>query len=97
MNHFYDLPDDLQEKIYRCAHNLLLTRTFPFIETKPNHYKSIIYKTFCEASYNQKDLNHFNSFLDYIHGKAYGFPWETLRENKYMNMMDLLITYPEDT
>ena len=96
MNYFYDLPDDLQEKIYGCAHKLLLKRTFPFIETKPNHYKSIIYKTFCEASYNQKDLNQFNSFLDYIHGKAYGFPMEALRENKYMIMMDILITYSDD-
>ena len=94
MNFFYDLPDDIQEKIYRCAHEMKLKKTFPFIQCKPNPYKSIIYKTFCEASYDREDLKHFNNFLDYIHGKAYGFPWETERENKYLNMMvDLLITY----
>ena len=96
MNYFYDLPDDLQEKIYGCAHKLLLKRTFPFIETKPNPYDTIIYKTFCQSSYDRKDLNHFNDFLDYIHGKAYNFPYENVHENRYMMIMDILMNYTED-
>ena len=96
MNRFYNLPDELQDMIHYEAHKLKLKSTFPFIVTKPNHYSSFIYRSFCEASYNQTDLNNFNAFLDYIHGNVYGLPWETLRENKYMMMMDLLFTYTEN-
>ena len=91
MNLFYNLPDDLQEKIYRYAHELQLKCTFPYIKIKPNPYKSYIYKEFCEAVYNRQDLKHFNGFLDYIHGKAYDFTHVTLSENRYMTMLDLVI------
>lgn len=96
MNFFYDLPDDIQEKIYRCAHEMKLKKTFPFIETKPNPYGTYIYKTFCEASYDREDLKHFNDFLDYIHGKAHNFPYELVHENRYMMMLDFLMNYTED-
>lgn len=96
MNYFYDLPDDLQEKIYGCAHKLLLKRTFPFIHYKPNPYDTVIHKMFCQSSYDRKDLNDFNNFLDYIHGKACNFPYENIHENRYMIMLDFLMFYSED-
>lgn len=96
MNFFYDLPDDIQDKIYKYSHELLLKRTFPYIQYKPNPYNTLIHKAFCESSYDRKDLNHFNNFLDYIHGKAYNFPYETLHENRYMMMLDFLMVYSED-
>ena len=88
--------EELQEKIYGCAHKLLLKRTFPFIQCKPNPYKSIIYKTFCESGYDREDLKHFNNFLDYIHGKAHNFHYELVHENRYMMMLDFLMNYTED-
>lgn len=56
----------------------------------------LIYKSFCEASYDRQDLNHFNNFLDYIHGKAYNFPYELVHENRYMMMLDFLMNYDEN-
>lgn len=96
MNFFYDLPEELQDKIYKHAHELKLKRTFPYIQCKPNTYGTIIHKTFCQAGYDREDLYHFNNFLDYIHGKAYNFPYENVHENRYMMMMDFLINYVED-
>ena len=96
MNYFYDLPDDIIEKIYRYTHEMKLKNTFPFIQTKPNPYGNHIYKSFCEACYDRQDLKHFNDFLDYIHGKAYNFPYELVHENRYMMMLDFLMNYYED-
>lgn len=93
MNFFYDLPDELQDKIYRYTHQMKLKRTFPLIHTKPNPYGTHIYKSFCEARYDRQDLKHFNDFLDYIHGKAYNFPYELVHENRYMMMLDFLINF----
>jgi hypothetical protein len=91
MNLFYDLPDELQDKIYKHAHELKLNRAFPYIRCKPNPYETLIHKSFCEASYDRHDLKHFNDFLDYINGKAYNFPYELVHENRYMMMLDFLI------
>ena len=87
MNLFYDLPEDLQEKIQKYVHKLQLTCTFPFIQSKPNPYDTLIHKSFCEACYDRQDLKHFNDFLDYIHGKPYNLE----PENRYMIMLDFLI------
>lgn len=95
MNRLESLPEELQDKIYECAHKSQLKLTFPFIHNKPNPYDTIMHKTFCHSSYNRKDLYHFNNFLDYIHGKAYNFPYENVHENRYMMMLDFLINYTE--
>jgi hypothetical protein len=98
MNFFYDLPDDIQDKIYKFEHGLHLKRTFPFIQCKPNPYGTcIIHKAFFETTgYDREDLNHFNNFLDYIHGKAYNFPYEKLHENRYMMMLEFLMNYENE-
>lgn len=96
MNFFYNLPDDIQEKIYKYAHELQLKCTFPFIHKKPNPYDTIIYKTFCESSYDRKNLYHFNNFLDYIHGKVINFEYKSLHENRYMMMLHLLMDEDEE-
>jgi len=96
MNFFYALPDDIQDKIYFEAHKLKLKRTFPFIQCKPNPYGTLMHKTFCESGYDREDLKHFNNFLDYIHGKAYNFPYEKLHENRYMMLLDFLMNYVQN-
>lgn len=96
MNRLESLPEELQDKIYQCAHEMKLKLTFPFIHNKPNPYDTVIHKTFCQSGYDREDLNHFNNFLDYIHGKAYNFPYEKLHENRYMMMLDFLMVYSED-
>lgn len=97
MNFFYDLPEELQDKIYKHAHELKLKRTFPYIQCKPNPYGTcIIHKSFFGTTgYDRENLKHFNDFLDYIHGKAYNFPYERVHENRYMMMLDFLINYDD--
>lgn len=97
MNFFYDLPDELQDKIYRYSHELKLKRTFPYIQCKPNPYGTLIHKSFFETTgYDRENLKHFNDFLDYIQGQAYDFPYENVHENRYMMMLDFLMNYTED-
>ena len=87
MNFFYDLPDELKDKIWNEVHKIYLKDVH--IEIKYGWplcrkliYKNRIYTYFLNLKMSNKTLNVFNEYLDYKNGKKMNVP----QDNVYIDM-----------
>lgn len=87
MNFFYDLPDELKDKIWNEVHKIYLKDVH--IEIKYGWplcrkliYKNRIYTYFLNLKMSNKTLKVFNEYLDYKNGKKMNVP----QDNVYIDM-----------
>jgi len=87
MNFFYNLPDELQDKIWNEVHKIYLKDLH--IEIKYGWplcrkliYKNRIYTYFLNLKMSNKTLKVFNEYLDYKKGKKMNVP----QDNVYIDM-----------
>ena len=87
MNFFYDLPDELQDKIWNEVHKIYLKDVH--IEIKYGWplcrkliYNNRIYTYFLNLKMSNKTLKVFNEYLDYKNGKKMNVP----QDNVYIDM-----------
>jgi len=87
MNLFYDLPDELQEKIHREIHRTLLKSIHVEIKygwplCRKMIYKKTIYKYFLNCEMSNVSVRIFNTYLDFKKGKILSIQ----EDNVYIKM-----------
>jgi len=87
MNFFYDLPDDIQDKIWDEVHKSFLKDVhieikygWPF--TRRMVYKNSIYRIFLNSEMSNKTIKVFNEYLDYKKRNV----MSVSQDNVYINM-----------
>ena len=93
MNHFYDLPDDIQEKIYKHAHEIQSKNMFGKIKKiefwrRDDVGYSILAMTnlLYHLGAPQKELEDYHFCLDWLDGKILNIRLEDMIENKYYDV-----------
>ena len=93
MNYFYDLPDDLQEKIYKHIHEIQSKNTFEKIK-KIDFWRrddigfAILAMTnlLYHLGATQKELRDYYFCLDWLDGKRLNITIEDIEDNLYYNV-----------
>ena len=87
MNFVYDLPDDIQDKIWSEVHKIYLKDLHIEIKygwplCRKMIYKNRIYTRFLNSEMSNETLKVFNEYLDYKNGKRVSIP----QGNIYIDM-----------
>lgn len=93
MNFFYDLPEELQDKIYECAHKLNSKDTFEKIK-KIDFWRrddvGFAIMSMTNLLYNlgapKNELQDYFFCLDWLDGKRLNITMEDMIENKYYDV-----------
>jgi hypothetical protein len=93
MNFFYDLPDDLQEKIYKHTHEIQSNNTFGKIKKidfwrRDDGGYSILSMTryLYDTDVSQKELRDYYFCLDWLDGKKLNITIEDIDDNLYYHV-----------
>lgn len=93
MNFFYDLPDDIREKIYKCAHKLNSKDTFEKIKKIDFWIRDDVgfaIMSMTNLLYylgaTQKELRDYYFCLDWLDGKKLNITSEDMEDNLYYNV-----------
>jgi hypothetical protein len=93
MNFFYDLPDDLQEKIYKHTHEIQSKNMFGKIKKiefwrRDDVGYSILAMTnlLYHLGATQRELEDYHFCLDWLDGKILNIRLEDMIENKYYDV-----------
>lgn len=87
MNFVYNLPDDIQDKIWNEVHKIYLKDLHIEIKygwplCRKMIYKNRIYTRFLNSEMSNETLKVFNEYLDYKNGKRVSIP----QGNIYIDM-----------
>ncbi len=92
MNFFYDLPQDIQDKIHKHAHELQSNETFRKIQSidfwqrgDVGHAIVAMTNLLYHLSASQKELQDYYFCLDWLDGKRQGITVEDMKDNLYYN------------
>lgn len=93
MNHFYDLPDDLQEKIYKHTHKIQSKDTFEKIKKIDFWQRDdigyailLMTKLLYLRRASKKELKDYYFCLDWLDGKKLNITIEDMDNNLYYNV-----------
>jgi len=92
MNFFYDLPEELQEKIYKCAHKLKFDTCLYRIDNHfEEHFLSGALKNMALYLYSSGvsnfELNNYFECLDWLDGNT-PFDYDESRNNVYYRIFE---------
>lgn len=93
MNFFYDLPEDIIEKIFKCAHEMKLKKSLDIIKTIDFWKRddvgfaiSLMTRSFYNLGGTKKELQDYFFCLDWLDGKRLNVYAEDMLENKYYDI-----------
>lgn len=89
MNFFESLPDEIQEKIYKCAHELKMKETLDILKTvelENERSPEFLYRELFDSDMTNKEVHMFYNFLDWLDGKNLYVRHEYFDGNKYMEI-----------
>jgi len=93
MNFFYDLPDDIIEKIYKCTHELQSKETFRKIQSIDFWRRDDVGYAILEMTNllyhlcaTREEIRDYYFCLDWLDGKRLYITMEDMIENKYYHV-----------